>query len=155
MDSQQGVALETRQGLVYDIFVSNMANKQVQAKLCTEPKDKPAEALQFAIAFEDGLKRQRTYGNVNQEQKIKEEPVCSVIGINPNNRECWRCEAANFTLDHLNRCKAPNSMSNYCAKKDQLEKVCNQKKSDNQNFGKNRGLAKRVQLVDQEDTDEE
>ena len=68
------------EGLVYDIFVLNMANKQVQEKLCTEPKDNPADALQFAIAFEDGLKRQRTYGYINQETKIKEEPVCSVSG---------------------------------------------------------------------------
>ena len=144
------------EGLVYDIFVLNMANKQVQEKLCTEPKDNPADALQFAIAFEDGLKRQRTYGYINQETKIKEEPVCSVSGAKQNNRECWRCGAANFTLDHLNRCKAPNSMCNYCGKKGHLEKVCNQKKSDNnQNFGKNRGFAKRVQLVDQEENDDE
>ena len=36
------------EGLVYDIFVLNMANKQVQEKLCPEPKDNPNEALQFA-----------------------------------------------------------------------------------------------------------
>ena len=64
------------EGLVYDIFVLNMGNKKVQENLCTEPKNNPAEALQFAIAFEDGLKRQRTYGFIIQEQKIKEEPVC-------------------------------------------------------------------------------
>ena len=98
------------EGLVYDIFVLNMANKQVQEKLCNEPKDNPADALQFAFAFEDGLKRQRTYGYINQEMKIKEEPVCSVSGVKQNNRECWRCGAANFTLDHLNRCKAPKTM---------------------------------------------
>ena len=47
-------------------------------------------------------------------------------------------------------------MCNYCDKKGHLEKVCNQKKSDNnQNFGKNRGFAKRVQLVDQEENDDE
>ena len=65
------------EGLVYDIFVLNMSNKQVQEKLCNEPKDNPADALQFSIAVEDGLKRQRTYGYINQEPKIKEEPVCS------------------------------------------------------------------------------
>ena len=138
--------------LVYDIFVLNMANKQVQEKLCTEPKDNPADDLQFAIAFEDGLKR--IYGYINQEKKIKEEPVCSVSGVKQNSRECWRCGAANFTLDHLDRCEAPNSMCNYCGKKGHLEKVCN-RKSDNQNFCKNRGFAKRVQLVDQEDNDDE
>ena len=30
------------EGLVYDVFVLNMANKQVQEKLCTEPKETPA-----------------------------------------------------------------------------------------------------------------
>ena len=79
-----------------------MANKQVQEKLCTEQKDTPADALQFANAFEDGLKRQRTYEQFNQEPKIKEEKVSSVCGSKQKNRECWRCDAANFTLDHLN-----------------------------------------------------
>ena len=47
-------------------------------------------------------------------------------------------------------------MCNYCGKNGHLEKVCNQKKSDNnQNFAKNRGFAKRVQLVDQEENDDE
>ena len=50
------------EGLVHDIFVLNMINKQVQEKLCTQPKENPAEALQFAIAFEDGLNRQKSYG---------------------------------------------------------------------------------------------
>ena len=32
------------EGLVHDIFVFNMNNKQVQEKLCTDPKQNPAEA---------------------------------------------------------------------------------------------------------------
>ena len=39
------------EGLVHDILVLNMSNKLVQEKLCTEPKNTPADALQFAIAF--------------------------------------------------------------------------------------------------------
>ena len=46
-------------GLVYDIVVLNITNKQVQGKLCTEPKDNPTEALQLALDFEDGLRRQK------------------------------------------------------------------------------------------------
>ena len=76
------------EGLVHDIFVLNMINKQVQEKLCTESKENPAEALLFAIAFEDGLKRQKSYGYINKEMKIKEEPVCAIN--NNNQRECWR-----------------------------------------------------------------
>ena len=59
------------EGLVYNIFVLNMANKQVQEKLCTEPKDNPNEALQFEIAFEDGLRRQKTYGYIAQDHENK------------------------------------------------------------------------------------
>ena len=150
------------EGLVYDIFVLNMSNKLVQEKLCTEPKDTPAEALQFAIAFEDGLKRQKTYGYIGQEPKIKEEPVCAVSGSGFNTRECWRCGAGNFTMEHLKFCKGPNAMCNYCGRKGHLEKVCNQKKKDkfqqNGKFkasGSSEQTNHRVQLVDQEDEDDE
>ena len=86
------------ESLVHDIFVLNMANKQLQEKLFTQPKQTPAETLQFAIAFEDGLKRQKFYGYINQKPKVKDEPVCAVS--TSNSRECWRCGARNFTLDH-------------------------------------------------------
>ena len=143
------------ESLVHDIFVLNMANKQVQEKLCTEPKETPAEALQFAIAFEDGLKRQKSYGYINQEPKVKEEPICA-ISSNNNTRECWRCGAGNFTLDHLKRCKAPEAMCNYCGRKGHLERVCNQKKKDTYpKNGKPRRFGNRVQLVDQEESDNE
>ena len=62
-----------------------MNDKQVQAKLCTEPKNTPAEALQFAIAFEDGLKRQKIYGYICQEPKVKDEPNCAVSSSNQEN----------------------------------------------------------------------
>ena len=58
-------------------FVLNLANKQLQEKLCTELKETPAEYLQFANAFEDELERQKLYAVINQEPKAKEEPVCA------------------------------------------------------------------------------
>ena len=150
------------EGLVYDVFVLNMANKQVHEKLCTEPKETPAEALQFAIAFEDGLKRQRTYGYIGNETKIKEEPVCTISGNRQNTKECWRCGAGNFTMDHLKFCKGPNATCNYCGRKGHLEKVCNQKKKDNlQQSGRFRAsgsseqINRRVRLVDQEEEDDD
>ena len=105
------------EGLVHGIFV-NFANKQVQEKLCTEPKETPAEALHFAIAFEDGLKRQKPYGYINKETKVKEEPICAVG--NSNSRECWRCDAGNFTLGNLKRWKAPDARCIYCGRKGHL-----------------------------------
>ena len=147
-------------GLVHEIFVLNKNNKHVQEKLCSEPKENPAEALQFAIAFEDSLKRQKSYGYISQEPKIKEEPICVVS--TSQQRECWRCRAGNFTLDHLSKCKAPNAMCNYCGRKGHVERVCNQKKKDtNTKFGNSRGngntarSGNRVQRVDPEEIDED
>ena len=108
------------EGLVYNIFVLNKANKQVQEKLCTEPKDNPNEALQFAIAFEDGLRRQKTYGYIAQDHKIREEPICTVSESKQNDRECWRCGAGNFTMEHLKVCKTQSAMCNYCGRKGHL-----------------------------------
>ena len=149
-------------GLVYDIFILNTPNKQVQEKLCTEPKDKPLDVFRVAIAFEDGLKRQKTYDYISQEAKVKEEPVCTFSGNRQNNRECWRCGAGNFTLDHVKMCKTADAKCNYCGRKGHLERVCNQKRKDNtQQIAKSRAngvrdqFNKRVQLVDQDEDDEE
>ena len=118
-----------------------MANKQVQEKVCIEPRETLAEALQCVIAFEDGLKRQKSYGYINQKPKVKEEPVCAVSTT--NSREFWRCDAGNFTLDHLKRWKAPEPICNYCGRESHLERVCNEKKKDT--------YQKSVQLVDLEE----
>ena len=62
-DSPNGTAAECDFGgqtesLVNDIFYSNMRNPAVQEKLCTEPKNAPKEALEFAITFEEGSLQQ-------------------------------------------------------------------------------------------------
>ena len=55
---------------------------------------KNTEALQSAIAFEDGLKRQKSYGYISQEPKVKEEPICAVS--KSNKRECWKTQSDHF-----------------------------------------------------------
>ena len=62
-----------------------MTNKQVQEKLCTESKETPAKALKFAIAYEDGLRRQNAYGQISEGITIKMKPVYS---IRRNAKEC-------------------------------------------------------------------
>ena len=132
------------ESLVHDIFVLNTANKQVQEKLCTEPKETPAEALHFAIAFEDGLKRQTSYGYINQEPRLEDEPVCAVS--TSNSSECRRCGAGNITLNHLQRCKATEATCNNCGRKGHLERVCNQMKKDTYlKSGNSKGSDRRVQ----------
>ena len=102
------------EGLVYDILVLNMSNEQVMEKLCTEPKETPAEALQFTIASEDRLKRQKTNGYIGQESDIKEEAICAVSGSSQNARECWRRGAGNFTIEYLKFCRGPSAMCTHC-----------------------------------------
>ena len=65
--------------LAYNIFIFYMASNQVQEKLCTEPNKTSREALQLAIAFEDGLEPQKLIGQPSSSMKIKKEPLCAVI----------------------------------------------------------------------------
>ena len=140
--------------LVYDIFILNMSNKQVQEKLRTEPKDSPLDAFQFAITFVDGLKRQKTYCNISQETRVKEEPVFAISGNRQNNREYWRCGTNNLTLNLVKIYKAPDAKCNYGGRKGHLERVCNQKRKDNtQQLAKSRANGNSVQLVHQDQDD--
>ena len=105
-----------------------MNNKKVQEKLCTEPKE-PDQALNFAIAFEEGVKRQKAYGTQLAETPkttIKSEPVYAVEKSNP--REFYRCGEANFTMEHVNVCMATNHRCKYCKVIGHLEKCCSKKK---------------------------
>ena len=56
--------------LVLDMFVLQMNNKKVKEKLCTEPKE-PDQTLEFAIAFEEGVKRQRRTAHKHPNQQCR------------------------------------------------------------------------------------
>ena len=82
------------------------------------------------------------------------------INKKPNDRECWRCGKGNFTSAHLNSCKGPETICTYCGLKGHFERCCNAKQKDKN--GKNAigrrndkrdGFAKRVQMVDQDESD--
>ena len=53
---------EITQTLVHDVFILNMNHKKVQEKLCVEPFNEPQEVLQYAISYEEGVKRQKSMG---------------------------------------------------------------------------------------------
>ena len=53
---------EITQTLVHDVFILNMNNKKVQEKHCVEPYENPQDALQYAISYEEGIKRQKSMG---------------------------------------------------------------------------------------------
>ena len=152
---------EQTQSLVYDMFVLNMSNKQVQERLCTEPRENPRDALQFAIAFEEGIRRQKTIGQPCTSVKVKEEPVFMVAG-HKDKKECWRCGAGNFTAAHLKVCRAPETNCNYCGVKGHIENCCNSKQKDRlkkvaipKNFDKKFNNARRVQRVDYYEEDQD
>ena len=48
--------------IVLYMFILHMRHKKVQEKLCTEPCE-PEQALHFAIAYEEVVKRQNSYGS--------------------------------------------------------------------------------------------
>ena len=50
-----------------------MCNKHVQEKLCPEPKEDPAKALQYAIAFEEAIRRPQTIGQPSVCVKVKKQ----------------------------------------------------------------------------------
>ena len=84
------------ESLVHDIFILYLRNLAAQEKLCTEPRNSPKEALDFAIAFQEGSLR---------EHKVerKAEPMYTVY----KKKDCLRCGMEkNFTMDHLEVCRA-------------------------------------------------
>ena len=64
------------------MFILHMNNKKVQEKLCTEPRE-PEQALEFAIAFEEGVKRQKSYilQTTETPKNVKSEPVYAIEKI--------------------------------------------------------------------------
>ena len=94
--------------LVLNKFIIQMTKKNVQEKLCNEPKD-PEQALEYAFAFEEGTKRPKFYEMQNAElskSTVKSEPVFAVE--KSNTRECFRCGESNFTMDHIKNCNESN-----------------------------------------------
>ena len=89
-----------------DAAQKKFMDKYPTTALCTKP-NKPDQALEFAIAFEEVVKRQKAYGTQVPETAkavVESEPIYAIDKINP--RECYRCGEANFTMEHLNFCIA-------------------------------------------------
>ena len=140
--------------LVLDMFILHMNNKKVQEKLCTESKE-------FAIAYEEGAKRQKAYGSQAPESTktvVKSELVYAVEKTNP--RECYRCGAAKFTMAHINFCMTTNHRCNFCKIVGHVEKCCNkkfpQRQKEMMQWLKNRDNEKSLRRVNYiEESDEE
>ena len=99
---------------------------RVQEKLCVEPYDNPQDALQYGVSYEECMKRQKPMGVGAAEcskQTIKNEPVFAVDEVSI--RECFRCGAGNFTIEHKKKCPAANHKCEPCNITGHLERCCN------------------------------
>ena len=77
-----------------------MHNQAVQELLCTEPKGNPEEALFFAFAFEEVLKRQASYRECKLEAKSQPSSVCL---ITKTGKVYHRCGAHIFIPQYIPR----------------------------------------------------
>ena len=112
--------------LVLDMFIQHMNNTNLLKKLCTEPKGTGPGTLEFAIAFEEGVKRQKAYGAQAPESTkstIKSDPVFAVEKANL--RERYSCGVANFTMEHVAICRATKHRCKICKIVGHLDKCCN------------------------------
>ena len=115
------------ESLVKDVFIVNMSNKDVQQKLCTEPKATIADTIHFAISYEEGALRQQSFDNLDK-PNIKAEPseinniIAGVKRWGPN-KKYFRC-AAPFNPQHFKECKAMGIKCMKCGKKGHFAKCC-------------------------------
>ena len=138
--------------LVKDVFIVNMANQDVQQKLCTEPKTTAEETIQFAIAYEEGTYRQQSFGKLDK-SNIKTEAT-EVNNINQNNKrwgsakKCFRYEGV-FNQQHLKECKAIGITCMKCGKKGHFARCCQTRSAGT--FAKSRKVAKPPQRIQRKD----
>ena len=140
-----------------DVFIVNMNNKEVQQKLCTEPKTTIADRTQFAISYEEGSLRQQTFDKLDK-PNIKVEPN-EINNINTGTKcwgptkKCFRCEAP-FSPRHLKECKAMGITCIKCGKKGHFAKCCQTNGAGI--FAKSRKVIKapppRIQRIDEWDS---
>ena len=126
------------ESLVHDIFILNMKNLAVQEKLCTEPKTSSKDALDFAIAYEEGTLQQMSYRDTKV--SVKCEPICVVT----KKKDCLRCRTENFSMEHLKLCHAKGKKCNKWGILGHFVRVCQkQQKSQKQ-------ATRRVNWADEE-----
>ena len=121
-----------------------MVNKDVQQKLCTEPKSTVNETIQFAIAYQKGTMPQKSFDKLER-PNIKSEgtEVNNIITSTTRNwgptKKCFRCEGI-FTPQHLKDCKAMGVTCMMCGKKGHFAESCQTEGAGA--FAKNREVPK-------------
>ena len=134
------------ESLVKDVFIVNMANKDVQQKLCTESKTTVQETIQFAISYEEGAIKQQSFEKLDK-PKIKQEPS-EVNNVNLGVKlfpmpSCIKPPT-------LKKCKPMGIICTKCGKKGHFAKCCQTKQAGT--FSKSRKVieppAQRIQRKD-------
>ena len=125
-----------------------MQNKTVRKRLCTEPKDQPQDALQFAIAFEEVISPHKIFVRGSE---IKAEPVLAVERRQPRN-PCTRC-GFKVSQNHLASCKAETEKYRNCGFTGHFARTCKRPSvANSRGNGRNvsRGNMRRVNLIEQQ-----
>ena len=142
------------ESLVKDVFIVNKNNKDVQQKLCTEPKSTNADTIQFAISYEKGALRQQSFEKMDK-PNIKPEPneinnITTGTKRWGHTKNCFRC-AAPFSPQHLKECKTMGITCMKCGKKGHFAKCCQTTGAGN--FAKSRKVTKapaqNIQRIDE------
>ena len=145
------------ESLVKDVFIVNMMNKDVQQKLCTEPKTTIEENIEFAIAYEEGTIRQKSFDKLEKLNVKTEAGEINKVNQSVTKRwgptkKCFRCEAP-FTRQHLEECKTMGIICMKCGKKGHFAKCCQTKGTGN--FAKSRKVMRppqqQIQRIDEWD----
>ena len=110
--------------LVLDMFILHMSKKTCRGTVHSAQRARSGVGI--GIAFEEGVKRQKSYGLQAPEAvkpSLKSEPVYAVEKT--KSRECFRCGESNITMEHVNFCIARNHRCNYLKVTGHLEIWCN------------------------------
>ena len=100
-----------------------MRNTAVQERLFSESRDKPEEALKFAISFEKGVQQKKSITATTKGINMKQEPVAAVEKSN----ECYKCGKAPFPTAHQKICKARGVDCRKYGKTEHYARMCKSK----------------------------
>ena len=130
----------------------NMHNKAVQERLCTEPKNSPNEALQFAVAFKEGVKRPISYGSQNWDSEFKTKDEQFLVCTITSGKICFRCGALICKAKHTSQCRAAKKK---CGKRrifGRFTRCCgklrSRKRASAQNMS-NQNAARRINYIEE------
>ena len=89
------------ESLVKDVFIVSMINKDVQQKWRTEPKTTVQESIEFAIAYEEGTIRQKSFDKLEKPNvKIEANEINNIKVEQRDGDSARNASGAKLTFRH-------------------------------------------------------